>query len=420
MTKLNALLLALLVLTLFPLRVFSQSEVLANGFIVLGNSASAFANDDQQSREEELYNDGTEYLNESDWSAAIQKFQQVVELHGKKADGALYWRAYSLNRLGRRDEALATIGELRKQHPKSSWLKDADALEVEVRQAAGRPVNPQNHSDDEIKILALNSLMDSDPKRAIPQIQRILDSTNSPKVKAHALFVLAQSDTPEAQQVLINVVRGQAHPELQRKAIEYLATQGSPKQIAALSDLYRTATDRGVRDAILNAYVVCGCRKELLAAAQQERDPGVRRSAIERLGAAGGREELRQLFKSTNSPEDKVAIIHGFVADDDEEGLSEAARISNDPKVRVAAIQALGSVGGKQSKSTLLQMYAAEKNPEIKRAIVNGLFIQDDAHDLIELDRKETDHEMHRHLVQQLSVMDNKEAKDYMLEILNK
>jgi hypothetical protein len=52
--------------------------------------------------------------------------------------------------------------------------------------------------------------------------------------------------------------------------------------------------------------------------------------------------------------------------------------------------------------------------------LIQGLFIQDDAHDLIQLARKESDRELRKYLVQQLSVMDDREAKDYMLEILNK
>ena len=51
---------------------------------------------------------------------------------------------------------------------------------------------------------------------------------------------------------------------------------------------------------------------------------------------------------------------------------------------------------------------------------VEGLFIQDDAHDLVALARAETDPQLKRALVEKLSVMDNKEAHDYMLEILNK
>jgi len=390
----------------------AQGNLQMNGFLPQQSTASA--------PEDGLYKDGTNYLNEGKWDAAAGKFDQVAALRGKRADSALYWKAYAQNKSGRRQDALATIAELRKQYPRSTWLKDAGALEVELRQASGQVVNPQEHEDEETKLLALNSLMNSDPKRALPILQKFLSSNNSSRLKEQALFVLAQSDSQEARQTLIQVARGQSNPELQRKAIQFLATEESPENVAALGEIYRTSNSHDVRRAVLDAYVACDCRKELLAAVQQERDPELRRDAIHRLGAAGGREELRQLYKSAVSVDDKEAIIQGFIAEDDVEGLSEVVKTATEPRVKSAAIRALGAVGGQQSKALLLQMYGNEKDAQIKRSLIEGLFIQDDAHDLIQLARKESDPEMRKHLVQQLSVMDDREAKDYMLEILNK
>ena len=402
----------LLILLGSYLPVRAQGNLQMNGFLPQQSTASA--------PEDAPYKDGTNYLNEGKWDAAAGKFDQVAALHGKRADSALYWKAYALNKSGRRQDALATIAELRKQYPRSTWLKDAGALEVELRQASGQPVNPQEHEDEETKLLALNSLMNSDPKRALPILQKFLSSNNSSRLKEQALFVLAQSDSQEARQILIQVARGQSNPELQRKAIQFLATEESPENIAALGEIYRTSNSPDVRKAVLDAYVACDCRKELLAAVQQERDPELRRDAIHRLGAAGGREELRQLYKSSTSVDDKEAIIQGFIAEDDVEGLSEVVKTATDARIKSAAIRALGAVGGQQSKTLLLQMYGNEKDPEIKRSLIQGLFIQDDAHDLIQLARKESDRELRKYLVQQLSVMDDREAKDYMLEILNK
>jgi len=402
----------LLILLASCLPARAQATLYMNGFLQQQSAAST--------REDELHKDGTDALNESKWDIAASKFNQVADLHGKRADSALYWRAYALNKGGHRQDALATIAELRKQYPRSTWLKDAGALEVEVRQASGQPVDPQGQDDEETKLLALNSLMNSDPKRALPILQKFLSSNNSPRLKAQALFVLAQSDSQEARQILIQVARGQSNPELQRKAIEFLATQESPENVAALGEIYRTSNSHDVRRAVLDAYVACDCRKELLAAAQGEHDPELRRDAIERLGAAGGQEELRQLYKSAVSVDDKEAIIQGFIAEDDIQGLSEVVKTATEARVKSAAIRALGAVGGEQSRALLLQMYGTEKDPEIKRSVIEGLFIQDAAHDLIQLARKESDPELRKHLVQQLSVMDDREAKDYMLEILNK
>jgi len=390
----------------------AQASLQMSGFLPQESAAST--------REDELYKDGTDSINQGKWDAATSQFNQVAEFHGKRADSALYWKAYALNKSGHRQDALATIAELRKQYPRSTWLKDAGALEVELRQASGLPVNPQEQNDDETKLLALNSLMNSDPKFALPILKKFLASNNSSRLKEQALFVLAQSNSSDARQTLIEVARGQSNPELQKKAIVFLATQDSPQNAAALREIYHTSNNTEVRRDVLNAYVACGCRKELLAAAQEEHDPDLRREAIQRLGAAGGREELRQLYKSATSVDDKEAVIRGFIAEDDVQGLSEAARTATEARIRASAIRGLGAVGGEQSRATLVQMYSSERDPEIKRSVVEGLFIQNDAHDLIQLARKESDHELRKYLVQQISVMNDREAKDYMLEILNK
>src|SRR6195256_4894356 len=188
--------------TYLPAR--AQADVPMSGLLPQESAASA--------REDELHKDGSDALNESKWDAAASKFSQAAELHGKGADSALYWKAYAPNKGGRRQAALAPIAELRKQYPRSTWLKDAGALEVELRQGSGQPVNPQEQDDEETKLLALNSLMNSDPKRGRPILQKFLASNKSSRVKAQALFVLAQSDSEEARQSLIQVARGQSNP----------------------------------------------------------------------------------------------------------------------------------------------------------------------------------------------------------------
>ena len=68
-------------------------------------------------------------------------------------------------------EALAATAELRKSHPSSRWLDDARALEIEIKQAGGKPVSPESADDEELKLMALNSFMNSDPERALPLLE---------------------------------------------------------------------------------------------------------------------------------------------------------------------------------------------------------------------------------------------------------
>ena len=95
-------------------------------------------------RENSYYDQGQSALDSARWDRAITAFDHVIEAKGTKSDAALYWKAYAQNKQGQRPEAMATINVLVKEYPKSRYLSDAKALEVEVRQNSGRPVSPQN------------------------------------------------------------------------------------------------------------------------------------------------------------------------------------------------------------------------------------------------------------------------------------
>jgi tetratricopeptide (TPR) repeat protein len=71
------------------------------------------------------YDSGMRQLDERKYEEAVQHFDRVVAAKSDRADGALYWKAYALNRLGKRDEALAAISQLRRDYSKSLWLDDA-------------------------------------------------------------------------------------------------------------------------------------------------------------------------------------------------------------------------------------------------------------------------------------------------------
>src|ERR1700722_6347035 len=86
--------------------------------------------------EDGLYQRAQTALDNHRWQEAFDGFTEVIARGGSRVEGALYWKAYALNKLGRRDEALAAIAELRKSYAGSRWLEDAKVLEMETRQAS--------------------------------------------------------------------------------------------------------------------------------------------------------------------------------------------------------------------------------------------------------------------------------------------
>jgi HEAT repeat protein len=371
-------------------------------------------------QEDEIYNRGTAALNDGQWQKALDAFQQVAKAGGRRADGALYWRAYTENKMGNRSAATASIAELRKQFPKSTWLKDAGALEVEMRQATGKSTRPESEDDEELKLLAINSLMNTDEARAIPLLQKLLDSNLSAKFKERALFVLSQSDSSQAHAIMDSVARGKTHPELQKLAIRNLGINGSEKNQTTLAEIYKASNDVKVKREVLQSLGVSGDHDQLFALARIEKSPEMNEAVIQALAVAGASQQLRQLYKEYTDIESKDRVLKASIITGDSEFVNEVLKTESNPKLKLEAIHILGINGGEGNNATLVSMYRTEKDKNLKEAALESLFISGDAHSMVELARKETDPEMRKRIVEKLSVMGNREATDYLMEFLDK
>jgi hypothetical protein len=230
------------------------------------------------------YESGMRQLDERKYEDAIQRFDRVVAAKSSRADGALYWKAYSLNRLGKRDDALAAIAQLRRDYSKSRWLDDAQALEVEVRQNSGKPVSPETESNEDLKLIAINALLSGDPDRAVPLLEGILKGTSPPRIKDRALFVLAQSRSARAQQVLADYAKGTANPDMQRRAIQYIGMMKSPEHEQLLSTIYAGTTNPEVKRSVVQAFFLSGASAKLIEIARGERDPAMKIFIVNQLG----------------------------------------------------------------------------------------------------------------------------------------
>jgi hypothetical protein len=374
----------------------------------------------EKEREYSAYDAGQQALDSGRWDRAVSQFDRVVEMKGGKADAALYWKAYAQNKMGQRPEALATIATLAKEYPKSRYLSDARALEVEVKRAAGQPVNPAAESDEEIKIMALNALQNTAPEDAIPMLQKVLQGTGSPRLKAQALFVLAQSSSPKARDVLVNIAKGGANPDLQLRAVRYLAIHGGRESRAALADIYNTTGDIDMKKRILMAFMQGGEKDRLLTAAQSEQNPELRATAVQQLGNMGAHEELWAMYQKESSQDVKKQIIRALFTGGSVTRLSELARSERDPELRLLAVRNLGVMDSKRSGDVLVDVYNSEKDQTIRRAVINGLFTSNNAEALVALARKESDPVMKKDMVSKLSNMRSKVATDFLMELLNK
>jgi hypothetical protein len=230
--------------------------------------------------------------------------------------------------------------------------------------AAQPVVSAESENDEELKLLALRGVLQTDPDRAVPVIEKMLADGARARVRDRALFVLSQSQSSRARATMLNMVRNNGNPDLQRAAIHYLGMMGPADDREALAGVYSAATDSSVKRAILQSYFISGNVERAAEIAKGEKDGDLRRMAIQNLGMM-------------NQP-----------------GARERANVA------------------------LLSIYNADSSGEIRRVVVNALFIQPSASALVDLARIEKDPSLKKEIVSKLSLMKAPEATDYMLELL--
>lgn len=375
-----------------------------------------FAQAARAGAEDSRYDRGSRALDRGDFAAALAAFSEVASRKGPRSDGALYWKAYALNRLGRRDEALGTLAELRAGYASSHWNDDAGALELEIKQNSGRAVSPAAESSDDLKLVAINGLMQSDPEQALPILEKLLKSDNPPRVKDHALFVLSQSPSPRARQVLTDIARGGYNPDLQLRALRALGMTGKDGA-ATLASVYAASSDARVKSEILKSYMLSRATDQLYNAAKNEKSPELRTEAIRMLSMSGGHGQLWQLYQAEPSLEIREHILSSLFMTRQSDKVMEVLKTEKEPRLRRAAIRSLGMMGPDKS-AVLVGMYANEQDAAVRKEILNALFVSKNSKGLIELAKRETDPARKSEIVQRLALVHTKESTDYMLEIL--
>ncbi len=293
------------------------------------------------------YKQGLRDLDAHQWEQAIASFARSAARNKGRADAALYWQAYAENRTGREQAALFRIDELRKQFPTSAWLKDARALELEVRAQTGLLVNPGAESDPDLKLMALNVMVQSRPGTAVPAVQQVLTGDNSEQLKEQALFVLTQSGTPEANKLLDEIASGASHPALQVKAIQLMGMMGGEDSRKKLDALYAASQATAVKEAILQSMFLGGDTSRLNEIVRTEKIPELRASAIQLMALKGGSETdqmLMSIFGNDKDPRVREAVLDVFSVRRNGKLLITLAKREKDPAVKQEIVERMGMI----------------------------------------------------------------------------
>jgi len=308
------------------------------------------------------YESGKNALDNHNYERAVEIFDKVINgrTPSSRADGAYYWKAYALNKLGKRDEALAALAELSKQFPQSSWLNDSKALQAEVQQAKGQPVSPENQADEDLKLYAINALINSDADRAVPLLEGLMGNPKmSPRLKERALFVLAQSRSDKAHEIVGRYAKSGSNPDLQLTAVQYLGTYRSKESRQLLSEVYGSVNDVNVKRAVLRSFEMSRDMEHLAAIAKSEQNADLRREAIRQLGNM--REEqgiatMVSIYGNESDRDIKIEILNSLANQGAVKQLIECARKESDPELKRTAVQRLGQMRSKEALDFIAEL----------------------------------------------------------------
>ncbi|MBK7351325.1 MAG: HEAT repeat domain-containing protein [Gemmatimonadetes bacterium] len=426
-----------------------------------------------------LYRVAREALNRNQYRKAADTFAELGRRYPRSgyAADALYWEAFALYRLGGENDLRTALGRLETQKarfPKAGTSGDAVTLTTRIQgelarrgdaeaaatvtatagssasgssgssgrgvattRATGRSTGGRAggrdacDDDDDVKLAALNAVLQMDSERAMPLLTRVLARRDSGSVclRRKAVFLVAQKADAGGEDVLIGAARNDPDGEVREQAVFWLSQVESPKAVAALDSIVQKSTDVELQEKAVFALSQqrgAQARSALRAIAERKDMPrGIREKAIFWLGQSesGGGEYLRGLYARLDDDELKDKVIFGVAQSGSAEDRRWLLDVAKDPKgnveLRKKAVFWLGQAGG--SGAELASLYGSLTEAELKEQVIFALSQLDGpaaVDQLMEIARKDKDPEMRKKAIFWLGQSDDPRASQFIEQLL--
>jgi HEAT repeat protein len=365
-----------------------------------------------------VFAEGRDFLDSGDWAKAAEKFQSFVVSFpkDKDMDAAYFWLAYSFNKQGRKQEAASWLDKLFKEFPKSTWKDDAKALAVEMGDPQAVKRGIEGDDNDEIKLIALQSLFDNNPERAIQYVNEMLKSpSTTPEMKEAVVSILGAHGGRQAVPLLLQLARTDASSRIRQTAIHRLGEEGGESVIDDLRGIYQADRDVQVKEQVLHALSEMDSPRAKALLLDVARNAGenlqMRAMAIHWLGERNDAtaDELMQIYNADRTREIREQILHAFSEMDDPaaaQKLLEAARTGDDVALRANAIHWLGEKNSEAVVDELMRMFDTEQSRELKMQIIHAFAEMNNARaraKLMDVARGGTDLELRAYAIRRLA-----------------
>jgi HEAT repeat protein len=329
----------LLVIAFFGIIILPQSSLalVMNPFIFPVKNADARAEEEEEDEAfARTFRQGRDLIDKEDWAKAAEKFKEVIAKYpdNKSTDAALYWLAFCYKKQKQFKETEAALDRLLKDFPTSSWADDARVMKLEIAVPLGKMVFPNFGG----------STMISPPG---------VYTKTAPGSLTHPATTIMRTTAPETFEGF------RTYGELNTETKTPLDREDEIK-LAAFQSLLAADAKKGFDT--LN---------EILK-------PSSKASETLRLEALRAVRRPRLLNNFYSKHITAMTMMNTAAGDNKElvsmlrETLLKSFRNEANIKIRKEIIYTLASMNDEQSANYLGELYSAENDREVKKAIING------------------------------------------------
>ena len=337
----------------------------------------------QQTSSEALtvFRGARDLIDEGQWQKAQEKFDYYVRSfpNEKNIEPALYWLAYTQNKLARYDQMRSTIDRLLQKYPDTTWKEDARLLLAQVPGSpAARAVTTVAPTIEQPIIYTPTYSL---PPIAIPQPPQPPQAVQ-PAQPAQNVYVPGvpgvigfdgypgSGNDDDPCEFKIVVLQALFQTDLQRgimAATDWLkpgSTQTPRCKSAALTLLGRNG-GKAVTPVILGV-------------ARNETDMKLRARAISTLGVTNDDSVIDPLRDfALNSPDSEIgeAAVYALSQHTGERAMTVLSEIATNGKTtaqRKLAISSISTRPGEPAVDALFRIYDADQSVEIRKAVISG------------------------------------------------
>ena len=337
------------------------------GTICFASISPAATSGQSRDEVEKIFATAKQLVYKQEWSRAARELERLVSdypVHFRMEE-SLYWLAYSLNQSANgaagRNRAIGFLERLLHRFPNGHWARQAKALLIDISGELARSglkifsqrlEEIENATEDlDIKLLALDSLMNTDSRPARERLRQILKSKGPAEQRQMALTILLQHDALDSTRELLQIIREDADDDLRFFALSQLQLIDKKMGLQELNRMTASGIDMKLKTRVLSLYLLAGDRN--------------------------GSESLLRLANDKQQPESfraRAALLLAHTQTSDVVKHLERLFVNFAlPDNRVRLARALGTIQSADAAAALIRLYEHETDTDVKKGIIMAL-----------------------------------------------